>query len=128
MEMKIDQINELVYNAKPKEKEMQKETSPITLEQKRRAVVEITQKHEDLGIPIPQACKEQGIKIYTYYNWKKRVEQLAAKRRKSVTFSKLPVQTSPTIMTIPKDLPSGQKCVVIMADANDLSRVLQQLF
>ncbi len=129
MNQAIDLVNNIMYNANRKGEIMKKERNPVPLEQKKKAVNEITLKHEEQGMPIPQACKEQGIEIYTYYNWKKRVDQLAARKR-PVIVRKFPVAQAAnpaTIVQLPQVQGQPQKCAIIITDTRELPFVLKEL-
>jgi len=56
-----------------------KKSPRVGLSEKKRIVLDIEHKHLEDAIPMPEACKANGIEVYTYYNWKKRINQLAKK-------------------------------------------------
>ncbi len=130
----IDISNNLAYNAENKETQM-KVNNPVPLTQKRSIVEDIMRQHRENAVPIPEACKSHNIKIYTFYNWKKRIDQLAAKQTKVVRYKapviirKMPVKQSVSTgasLELPA-IPAPQRCAVIITDTADLHNVLREL-
>lgn len=128
----LDLVRNSMYNApiEPnKEKKMRKK---VPLEHKKTVVSDISKKHEEDAVDIPAACKQHGIEVYTYYNWKKRVEQLAARKRKSnpvIVRKMLPQNAGATLTVVPPPPkpPITNRSVVIKASIKDLNRVLKEL-
>lgn len=86
----VDNLMEIGHNVAQKEKIVKKRPR-LPLTQKIKIVEAVAQKHEE-GLSIPEACLAAGVQMYTYYNYKKRLEQLATRRPKSLgSIRKLPV-------------------------------------
>ncbi len=131
----IDLFKQFPYNAAkvglspPEGKEMTKKKPSI--DEKKKIVADITKRHFEDGVPISALATEYKIREFDYYNWKKRVEQLAARKEKvkiirhaaPVIIRRAPVKqsveeagtgTSPTPEPAPQ--PSPQKYFVIVGE------------
>lgn len=78
----IDNVKNLPYNAVKKEL-FKVKREKVGIGKKREVVAEISRLFEEGEMSIPDACKKFNMQAYQYYNWKKRVDQLDAKKRKA---------------------------------------------
>lgn len=96
----IDLSAKLPYNAAMKEKKMTQKENRVGITKKREIVGEISRLFAEGEASVAEACKKFKIPEYTYYNWKKRVEQLDERKRKARTSTMIVrrpiVQSAPT--------------------------------
>ncbi len=106
----------------------------VSLEYKKKAVDAVNQSRETMR--LPEACQANGVKVYDYYNWSKRLLQLSARKRLNKSPRAFIIRRKPVAQTVaaagsPNNTGGSPKlsgkCAVILADASDLPQVLQEL-